>query len=206
MDAGIEQIESVLEGAKAVIFDLGNVLVHIESQPALVAMAEIAGVSRAELERRFAAIGREFETGAIDTPTAVDRLLSGGRTARARRLVEATFAARFTPIASTIEFAHTLAERGVFTALASNTNPLDYGEVRSRYPDVLAPFAGRIFLSYEMGVMKPACEFYRHIHVSLGLEAADCLFVDDLEENVAGARTAGMRAVRFLRSGAGFDG
>jgi putative hydrolase of the HAD superfamily len=49
-----------------------------------------------------------------------------------------------------------------------------------------------------MGVAKPAPEYFRSIVNELGLPAADVLFLDDRDDNVMGAREAGLHAVQFL--------
>ncbi len=48
-----------------------------------------------------------------------------------------------------------------------------------------------------VGCRKPDPEIYRITLERIGLEAADCLFVDDVAENCATARELGMAAVHF---------
>jgi HAD superfamily hydrolase (TIGR01509 family) len=116
---------------------------------------------------------------------------------RALRLLRATFPARFTPVGPAIDIAYRLAEAGTIVALASNTSPLDFREVRRRYPDVIQPFGDRLFLSYRIGAMKPDAAFYRAILDSLDVSADECVFIDDKHENVAGAEAVGMRGLLF---------
>jgi HAD superfamily hydrolase (TIGR01509 family) len=53
-----------------------------------------------------------------------------------------------------------------------------------------------IFNTAELGVAKPDPEVYRVVLDHLGLEPSQALFVDDLEVNVEGARSVGLRAHR----------
>lgn len=53
------------------------------------------------------------------------------------------------------------------------------------------------FVSFRTGTRKPAAEAYLGACTALGVAPGDCLFVDDREENCAGARAVGMPAVRF---------
>lgn len=148
-----------------------------------------------------------FETGRIDQQQAIDRLLdasdpppwgeSAAARARAERLLVAALGARFSPMPGTIDLVYDLARAGHRLALASNTSPLDINAVRTLYPDVLTPFEDRIFLSYRIGAMKPDRAFYDAVIGGLEVPAAECIFVDDLPQNVSGARQAGMRAIRF---------
>jgi putative hydrolase of the HAD superfamily len=51
--------------------------------------------------------------------------------------------------------------------------------------------------SGEVGVAKPDVRIYAMTAERLGLQAAECVFIDDSERNVDAARAAGMAAVHF---------
>lgn len=53
------------------------------------------------------------------------------------------------------------------------------------------------FLSYEQGYVKPSIESYENLLSKTGQVAKNCIFVDDIEINVEGAKKAGMKAVQF---------
>ena len=61
----------------------------------------------------------------------------------------------------------------------------------------LSRFLEWSFVSCRMGVRKPEAAIYRGAAVSLGVDPARCLFVDDREKNCAGARMVGMAAHQF---------
>ena len=50
------------------------------------------------------------------------------------------------------------------------------------------------FYSYQLGVAKPASEYFRAIVERLSLAPAEVLFIDDHERNVAAARSVGIHA------------
>ncbi len=52
-------------------------------------------------------------------------------------------------------------------------------------------------LSYEVKAMKPAEGIYRDSLEKIGLRPQECVFIDDLEENVAGARKVNLHAIRY---------
>lgn len=58
--------------------------------------------------------------------------------------------------------------------------------------------ADGLFLSYQMGLRKPDPQIYRRVLDELGAEGDDCLFLDDLPENVEAARAAGIHAYHFI--------
>ena len=57
-------------------------------------------------------------------------------------------------------------------------------------------------LSFELGVMKPAEEFYRRALAMFNLKAGECLFVDDSPANVEGARACGIPSMVFVSAAA----
>ena len=59
--------------------------------------------------------------------------------------------------------------------------------------DLLDEF-DEVFNTAELGIAKPDPDVFLLVCETLGVDPADALFVDDLPENVEGARTAGLRA------------
>jgi HAD superfamily hydrolase (TIGR01509 family) len=53
------------------------------------------------------------------------------------------------------------------------------------------------FVSSDLGVRKPDPEIYLRAARTLGVDPAECLFVDDRAKNCAGAETVGMAAIQF---------
>jgi putative hydrolase of the HAD superfamily len=82
--------------------------------------------------------------------------------------------------------------RGLKTALLSNSWGLDYPrEVWEGAFDV-------VVISGEVGMRKPEPAIYLHTARMLGVEAQECVFVDDLPPNVRGAVDVGMVGVRHI--------
>jgi epoxide hydrolase-like predicted phosphatase len=52
-----------------------------------------------------------------------------------------------------------------------------------------------VVISAEVGLHKPQPEIYRLAAERLGVEPQNCIFVDDLRENVEGAEAVGMTGV-----------
>lgn len=81
------------------------------------------------------------------------------------------------------------------TWLVSNTSKVHYQWIVDRFPRV-AFFRGAA-LSYEMGIMKPSPLYYQRVIDMFGIDPGTSLFIDDLAENVYGARQAGFHVIRF---------
>lgn len=84
---------------------------------------------------------------------------------------------------------------GVLTAMGTNQNP-----VRGRYMLEHLPYAEHfdaLFHSWQLGVAKPDPAFFSQIVETLGVAPHQAVFVDDMAENLAGARQAGLHGVHF---------
>jgi putative hydrolase of the HAD superfamily len=83
-----------------------------------------------------------------------------------------------------LEVVRDLRRSGIGTALVSNAYGLG--------DPALAGLFDAVVLSGIVGVAKPSSEIYLLTARRLGLEPAQCVFVDDIPRNVAGAVEAGM--------------
>jgi HAD superfamily hydrolase (TIGR01509 family) len=94
-----------------------------------------------------------------------------------------------------LPFVRELRAQGYTLAICSNTNELHMQYLQQVNP-VFAE-AQHIIFSYEVGALKPDPAIYRAVEAATGQPAAEHLFLDDLPENVAGARAAGWDAICF---------
>ncbi len=79
--------------------------------------------------------------------------------------------------------------------LLSNTDPLRFGFVREHFPDIL--FFDDYVLSYEVKALKPGLKIYKEALRRAAAPPSACVFVDDMEENIAGAATLGIRTIHY---------
>jgi len=80
---------------------------------------------------------------------------------------------------------------GIRTGLISNS----WGEGLPYDKEMLAELFDAVVISGDVGLHKPAPEIFRLGAERLGLAPGDCVFVDDLRENCAGAEAVGMTAI-----------
>ena len=145
---------------------------HDEAARELLVEFECGRVDEPEFERRFAPMLGVADEG------LVDRMFAG--TALDPRMLGAVKAAR---------------DGGVRTGLISNSWGVE------RYPqDLMDDLFDGVVISGIVGIRKPAPEIYALGVESVGLEPADCVFVDDLGFNLKPAKELGMATV--LHSGA----
>ncbi len=178
-----------------VFFDIGNVLLRYDGR-------EVARTIAWELRRHPLAVMREvwrgelvdsIERGKLSPEQLYalfrDKLGFSGSYGRFRLL----WCDHFTLERRNAALLKSLAERHrVF--LLSNTNALHYEFIRERYA-----FARQVHgavLSYELGLRKPERAIYEAALKAAGAKPEESVFIDDLEENVRGARAAGIAAIR----------
>jgi putative hydrolase of the HAD superfamily len=94
------------------------------------------------------------------------------------------------PVPAMYEMIRTLRGAGFGTALLSNSWGAD------EYPRAdFATLFDTVVISGEVGMRKPEPEIFRHAAATLGLEPAECVFIDDIEANIAAAVGCGMTGV-----------
>ena len=177
-------------------FDIGNVLLRFDPRRSV---SELAWAVRRHPVRlaKFLWGGRlvdRIERGKLSPPELYDMFrlefgYSGGYAA-----FRALWCGPFELIRPTARLFARLARRHR-VYLLSNTNALHYEYVRRRYAFVRQ--AHGAVLSYRLGLRKPEKAIYRAAQRAARAPAKRCLFIDDRAENVAGARAAGWRAIRY---------
>ncbi len=186
----------------ALIFDFGNVVGFFDYLKACERLGPKLGLTaeafrRRIMERGFAELLGRFESGTIGPEQFVDEVmvLSG------LRLPYHEFVDAWQNIFWLNESVARLIERlksaGYTLLLGSNTNTLHSTHYRRQFASTLELF-DHLVLSHEVGHSKPSPEFYQACVAAAGLPSASCIFVDDLRENVDGARTAGLIGVHFI--------
>ena len=131
----------------------------------------------------------DFECGRLEEAEFEPRLGAALGVASHEGLVDRLFAESLVDEAM-VEGVRALRERGVRTALVSNS----WGT--RRYPrDLLASLFDAVVISGEEGFRKPDPRMYSLGASRIGVEPAECVFVDDLEFNLPPAQELGMAVV-----------
>jgi len=81
------------------------------------------------------------------------------------------------------------------TAIISNASDTLREDLSSRYH--IADAFDLIVCSAEEKIMKPSPEIYQKTIKRLNANPSECIFIDDMENNVTAARKLGMKAIRF---------
>jgi 2-haloacid dehalogenase len=98
-------------------------------------------------------------------------------------------------IEGTVQILRDLKQQGVRLFAITNFSSEKYLESLGRF-DFFGMFEG-VIVSGDERLLKPHAPIFNLLLSRYGLDAAECLFVDDNAENVAGAAAVGMAAVHF---------
>ncbi len=79
--------------------------------------------------------------------------------------------------------------------LLSNTDVMHFGFIQRKFPEMF--FFDDYVLSYEVGCMKPDPQIYQIALEKAKAEAGECVFIDDLEENIDVAAKMGIQTILF---------
>src|SRR4051794_9635671 len=137
------------------------------------------------------ALLRELEKGDITSDAFSERFAPHlGDGVEPAGLVERLFAGMRPdePMLAAVRTAHA---NGIRTGLISNS----WGAGLSYDQAELAKLFDDVIISGEVGLHKPDAAIYELSCERLGVAPTDCVFVDDLRENCAGAEAVGMTAV-----------
>ena len=99
------------------------------------------------------------------------------------------------PIHGTVEILSELKRRGTPLYALTNWSAETFPIARPRFP--FFDWFDGIVVSGEVRLVKPDARIYRHLLDQFGLQAADCVFIDDSPANVAGAEAVGITGLHF---------
>jgi len=190
---------------RAVISDFGGVLTSPLSN-SFRPFAERSGITLAMLGEAFEALYvregvhplHELECGRMSEAAFVSGLQRALSEASGQEVALTGFDELLTdllPNEPMIELMASLRAEGYRMALL--TNNVREWEQRWRALAPIDEIFEVVVDSAFVGMRKPDAEIYELCMARLGVTAAECLFVDDREDNCAGAEAVGMRAVLY---------
>lgn len=189
-----------MSSIRLVLFDMDDVVYDYSRARRIAYLAEVTGLDPAVIDHRIWGEGLESaaDGGAYPTPELYiaswrDRLgypLSVADWVEARRRA-------MRPIPGTLKLIERLKARGLAIAVLTNNGPLVHLHRWTLAPDLARLAEHRFLVSSAFGTLKPDPEVFRRALDRLGFAPAETFFIDDMPENVAGAREAGLSGVVF---------
>lgn len=182
---------------KAVIFDFGNVICTFDLRRFLNRVLQYTDHTMHDMMENMPALSHasvRYETGLINSEEYFLEISRIGNLRMPREEFIEAYSAIFTPIPDVFTLIKSL-KRSYRLGLLSNTNEWHF--VRSIRPLDIFPLFDAVTLSYEVRAMKPAPAIYGDMLQKLSLASAECVYVDDLPENVEAASRLGLHALLF---------
>ncbi|MHC4871672.1 MAG: HAD family hydrolase [Planctomycetota bacterium] len=181
---------------KAVIFDLGKVLVDFDWNIAVQRISPHTSLNEDEIIPRVTETDfvKLYEEGVIDCD---DFALEIIQLLNADISIE-EFVSFWSDIfirRPEMENLFSRVKEKYPVAILSDTSPMHWNYISRNVPAIAHPDA--LILSYEVGTHKPDQKIYQQALNELNITAENAFFTDDLEVNIAGAKKAGIQAQQF---------
>lgn len=177
--------------ASVVVFDLGGVLLPFDRERRVRAVAERFGVTPEAVRALEAEVAGPLDRGEIDERALLDGLCAlAGEAVAMDEALDLWLSVFEAPNAELWDLAARLKGRVRVAGFSDNPAFVRRVVVNEGLFDPL-------FLSCEIGAVKPTAEAFEAVRRGLAVEAGEILFVDDSPANVAAAKAAGWDALLF---------
>ncbi len=180
---------------EAVVFDLGNVLVDFDFSPFFQFLKDHDITATTEAEFHQACGTEGLKTGALGASEFLENISRILKRPVATSEIKEKFQNIFTPAQPMLEFVSEIRKsRPVY--VLSDTNELHWDFICNRFHvhNYIDGFLG----SHQAGALKPSLEIYTKAEHHFQISPGTTIFIDDLVENVEGARRAGWIAFQHL--------
>jgi putative hydrolase of the HAD superfamily len=180
-----------------IVFDFGNVIGFFDHRRAARKLAAHSGVP----EQAFIPLlynpelEEAYESGRMSSAEFLQRVRQATGVDCSDELLGSAYSDIFWPNDAVCSLVPRL-RTGYRLLLGSNTTELHAQRFRDEFWETLQHF-DHLVLSFEIGVRKPRAGFFEHCQRHAGVQAAECLFIDDLTANVDGARACGWHGIVY---------
>lgn len=185
---------------ECVIFDFGNVIATFDHGLATRALAGLAG-DEWDADKihdeifKPKGLENQYDCGELTTSQFIGELKNRFGIRATDEAIRTAWANIFRRNQSVIDLIPKLRTMCYRLVLASNTNEIHHDWFSSRYP-VLHEFHSKVF-SFRAKCRKPDPKFFGVCLKKAGCPPQNCVYVDDLEENVKVAAGLGMKTILF---------
>ena len=182
---------------KAILFDLGKVLIHFDFGIVYRALEKLCPYNAAEIRQRLAStdLVSRFETGLMEPRDFAAQTSSLLELSIPYEEYRRIFVSIFSDVLIPESMLEALARR-YRLVLLSNTNAMHFEWLEVEYAQLLRHFHQRV-LSYQVRALKPQAEIFQAAVKAAGCRAEECFYTDDIAAFVEGARAIGIDAVQF---------
>ena len=188
---------------KAIIFDMGGVLVDLDIEDCKKVFKETLGYD--DIDQIIDAchqkgIYGDLEEGTLSAEEFRSIVLAGSRPGSTPEMVDEAMSHILVGIQPyKVQMLKKLAQEYDLYML-SNNNAICLPYSRAMFAEAGIPLEDifkKCFFSFEMKALKPSAAFYKAVVEQIGLPAEEMFFIDDSQRNVDGSVAAGLPAVYY---------
>ena len=193
-----------MQNISTIIFDLGGVLLNLDTKLSVKAFAALSGLTNKEIYAKFLEEDWSFafEKGDIDAPTFRNEVRKSLKTNITDKQVDAAWNAMLLDIPlARLDLIGALRDR-YQTFVLSNTNAIHIETFNKKVKEItkggnIGDYFDKIYYSHELGMRKPDAEIFSHVIETNKLNPQETLFIDDMENNIIGAQSVGLRTIHL---------
>ncbi len=176
---------------KAVLFDLGKVILHFDFTPAFSRLSSACSMSPDEIRDYFSKSGLEvlYDGGKISSTEFYSQVKKGLGHDLSFSEFKDIWNRIFTPNVKIVSLIRRLKKRRTRLVLVSNTNPMHFKYILKRYP-VMNHFQKHI-LSYKEKIRKPDARIYRTAIRACRAKPHEIFYIDDRDDLTQAAQAIG---------------
>lgn len=179
-----------------VVFDVGGVLLDLRYE-SFIRYLQLAGIDMRDLPAWLMRVDlAAHERGEISGEDLLERIAGMATQPLDRAELRARWLDMFDRSEDMFRLAAGLMQ-DYRVYLLSNAGDLHWAHFNSLYG--LDSLVHGAIASFRVGAIKPQADIYRKAEAMFGLDPAATVFVDDLPQNVAGARECGWHAIHHQR-------
>ncbi len=190
---------------KAIVFDLGGVLIDLDFDRCVRAFREVLGYERIteilDLSHQKGIYG-DMEAGLISEDEFRAEILKDSRPGCVPADVDRAMAGLLTGMdPAKVPLLERLSEKFALYGLTNN-NEISVKRMHDIYEENGLDWQRvfrKEFISCRMKRMKPSREIFDAAALEIGLPGEEILFIDDSQRNVDGARAAGWKAALYVQ-------
>ena len=199
-----QRLKSILSNLSTIIFDLGGVVLDLDTNRSIKAFANLSGLREDEIYAKF--LNEEwsyaFEKGEIDAATFRNEVRRSLNAKLMDKQIDDAWNAMLVDLPlSRLQMIDKLRAK-YQTFVLSNTNAIHvntFDKMVAATTDGgrIADFFDKIYYSHELGMRKPDTDIFSLVINAHQLDPGETLFIDDMKVNINAAESVGLRTLHL---------
>ena len=193
-----------MKKCKAIIFDLGAVILNINYQNTIDEFTKL-GVNNAATfysKKVQTNLFNQIETGMISSNEFLKALQKETKNANINQVEKAWNAMLLDLPEERIQLIEKLKKNNYSIYLLSNTNAIHIDAIKKQLGKrkwlAFCKLFDKMYLSHELGLRKPDVKIFEYILNEQKLKAEEVFFIDDSPQHIAGAKKIGIHCHHLL--------